>query len=124
MPTSGNAAASTALPQPPRTNQKVPRNSAASFAPIDPSSSLRLRLGSWLARTTRWHEGGYEPCLVGGVASRGRGVVLRQAPAGEAKAERAAVVALAHRPRAGRPFDVEAQLVLARRRRRGLEPAA
>jgi hypothetical protein len=29
MPTSGNAAAITALPQPPSTNQKVPINSAA-----------------------------------------------------------------------------------------------
>jgi hypothetical protein len=28
MPTFGNAAARTALPQPPNTNQKVPRNSA------------------------------------------------------------------------------------------------
>src|SRR5271155_1936333 len=31
MPTCGKAAASTALPQPPRTSQKVPMNSAASF---------------------------------------------------------------------------------------------
>src|SRR6478735_3821005 len=31
IPTSGNAAASTALPQPPRTSQKVPRNSALSL---------------------------------------------------------------------------------------------
>src|SRR4029078_5701051 len=32
IPTSGKAAASTALPQPPRTSQKVPMNSADSFA--------------------------------------------------------------------------------------------
>src|SRR6185436_8248227 len=32
MPTSGKAAASTALPQPPRTSQNVPMNSADSFA--------------------------------------------------------------------------------------------
>src|SRR5690348_18347250 len=32
MPTSGNVAASTALPQPPRTSQNVPMNSADSFA--------------------------------------------------------------------------------------------
>src|SRR6188768_4053845 len=32
IPTSGKAAASTALPQPPRTSQKVPMNSAESFA--------------------------------------------------------------------------------------------
>src|SRR5690606_19639610 len=31
MPTSGKAAASTALPQPPSTSQKVPKNSAAYF---------------------------------------------------------------------------------------------
>src|ERR1700691_5759969 len=31
IPTCGNAAARTALPQPPRTSQKVPMNSAASF---------------------------------------------------------------------------------------------
>src|SRR6185437_11272557 len=31
IPTCGNAAASTALPQPPKTSQKVPMNSAASF---------------------------------------------------------------------------------------------
>jgi hypothetical protein len=31
MPKRGNAAASTALPQPPSTSQKVPMNSAASF---------------------------------------------------------------------------------------------
>jgi hypothetical protein len=31
MPTWGNAAASTALPQPPKTSQNVPMNSAASF---------------------------------------------------------------------------------------------
>src|SRR5258708_37954164 len=31
MPTFGKAAASTALPQPPRTSQNVPTNSAASF---------------------------------------------------------------------------------------------
>src|SRR5688572_15848077 len=32
MPTSGKVAASTALPQPPRTSQNVPMNSAESFA--------------------------------------------------------------------------------------------
>src|SRR5690349_10178325 len=31
MPTAGNAAASTALPQPPSTSQSVPKNSAVSF---------------------------------------------------------------------------------------------
>lgn len=31
IPTSGNAAANTALPQPPKTNQNVPINSAAIF---------------------------------------------------------------------------------------------
>src|SRR5258705_8960959 len=31
MPTCGNAAASTALPQPPKTSQSVPRNSAVIF---------------------------------------------------------------------------------------------
>src|SRR5215475_15477246 len=31
IPRAGNAAASTALPQPPRTSQKVPRNSLESF---------------------------------------------------------------------------------------------
>jgi hypothetical protein len=31
MPTFGKAAAKTALPQPPRTNQKVPKNSALYF---------------------------------------------------------------------------------------------
>jgi hypothetical protein len=31
MPTSGNAAASTALPQPPNTSQNVPRSSAAAL---------------------------------------------------------------------------------------------
>src|SRR6185295_6380952 len=34
MPTSGKAAARTALPQPPSTNQNVPMNSAASFFDI------------------------------------------------------------------------------------------
>ncbi len=34
MPTSGNAAASTALPQPPRTSQNVPMSSADNFANI------------------------------------------------------------------------------------------
>ena len=40
MPTSGNAAASTALPQPPKTSQNVPINSAATTFPI---ASLLLR---------------------------------------------------------------------------------
>jgi hypothetical protein len=35
MPTSGKAAEMTALPQPPRTSQKVPKNSAAERVPID-----------------------------------------------------------------------------------------
>src|SRR2546423_4136439 len=35
MPRFGNAAASTALPQPPRTSQNVPRNSQTSFANIN-----------------------------------------------------------------------------------------
>ena len=34
MPSCGNAAASTALPQPPKVSQKVPRNSAESFCVI------------------------------------------------------------------------------------------
>src|SRR5271154_4315222 len=36
MPSCGNAAARTALPHPPNTSQKVPRNSAVSFLVIDP----------------------------------------------------------------------------------------
>src|SRR5882672_12067725 len=40
MPTFGNAAASTALPQPPRTSQKVPTNSATGFFTVF-SSDLR-----------------------------------------------------------------------------------
>lgn len=36
MPTCGNAAANTALPQPPSTSQNVPRNSADSFANMTP----------------------------------------------------------------------------------------
>src|SRR4030095_12682984 len=35
IPTLGNAAASTALPQPPRTSQKVPMNSATVLFPRD-----------------------------------------------------------------------------------------
>ena len=38
MPTCGKAAASTALPQPPRTSQKVPKNSAASLRDTDEPS--------------------------------------------------------------------------------------
>src|ERR1700733_8842038 len=35
IPRPGNAAASTALPQPPKTNQNVPKNSAVARFPID-----------------------------------------------------------------------------------------
>jgi hypothetical protein len=42
MPTSRNVAASTALPQPPRTNQNVPMNSAASFFDIAMTPTLFL----------------------------------------------------------------------------------
>src|SRR5215213_5485878 len=38
MPTSGKAAANTALPQPPRTNQSVPRNSAVILCESENSS--------------------------------------------------------------------------------------
>src|SRR5262250_1040587 len=41
MPTSGNAAARTALPQPPSTSQKVPMNSAASLGVICSPLSAR-----------------------------------------------------------------------------------
>jgi hypothetical protein len=44
MPTSGKAAARTALPQPPRTSQKVPRNSAASRFEIATIAPLPLYL--------------------------------------------------------------------------------
>src|ERR1700684_1598254 len=40
MPSSGKPAASTALPQPPKTSQKVPKNSAASFRDIDLSFTI------------------------------------------------------------------------------------
>src|SRR5262249_53128814 len=40
MPTLGNAAASTALPHPPRTSQNVPKNSAPSFLPSDMYASF------------------------------------------------------------------------------------
>src|SRR5258706_9568230 len=46
MPTPGNAAASTALPQPPRTSQKVPTNSAAIRLDIAMVSSLFCRANS------------------------------------------------------------------------------
>src|SRR5258708_14375502 len=44
MPSCGKAAASTALPQPPKTSQKVPKNSAASFRDINPSFTINLKL--------------------------------------------------------------------------------
>src|SRR5262249_13033691 len=47
IPSPGNAAARTALPQPPNTSQNVPVNSAATFGPITLSSlpnGGRLRL--------------------------------------------------------------------------------
>src|SRR5690606_30780375 len=43
MPTLGKAAASTALPQPPNTNQKVPRNSAVQRLLIDTIALLRSK---------------------------------------------------------------------------------
>src|SRR5262249_4793611 len=43
MPTFGNAAASTALPQPPKTSQKVPSASAARRFPSDMTSSFDAR---------------------------------------------------------------------------------
>src|SRR5215211_2599016 len=42
MPTSGKAAANTALPQPPRTNQRVPRNSAVILCESENSSIALL----------------------------------------------------------------------------------
>src|ERR1700730_18091892 len=45
MPSCGKAAASTALPQPPNTSQKVPKNSATSFRDINPSYTINLKLG-------------------------------------------------------------------------------
>ena len=45
IPRFGNAAASTALPHPPRTNQNVPMNSATVFFPITflPSLAMHVR---------------------------------------------------------------------------------
>src|SRR5215475_13804440 len=43
MPTLGKAAASTALPQPPRTSHMVPKNSAPSRLAIDIRASLLLK---------------------------------------------------------------------------------
>ena len=48
-----NVAASTALPQPPNTNQNVPRNSAPSRAPSDGSRMMPPVLGPTGLRTDR-----------------------------------------------------------------------
>src|ERR1700731_4321311 len=45
MPSCGKAAASTALPQPPNTSKKVPKNSATSFRDINPSYTINLKSG-------------------------------------------------------------------------------
>ena len=45
MPTSGNAAASTALPQPPNTSQNVPSNSANTRLVMSRFISLQLQVG-------------------------------------------------------------------------------
>src|SRR5271169_4401075 len=52
MPSCGKAAASTALPQPPNTSQKVPKNSAASFRDINPS--IRRVTDCLLNETRDW----------------------------------------------------------------------
>jgi hypothetical protein len=44
IPTAGNVAASTALPHPPSTSQKVPRNSAKSFFEVDICIVLNVRI--------------------------------------------------------------------------------
>src|SRR5258708_20951483 len=68
IPRPGNAAASTALPQPPKTNQKVPRNSARDrFVRVIRHSSYRNRISQmgfalWIDESTRlaWAQGTHE----------------------------------------------------------------
>src|ERR1700761_3347921 len=48
IPNAGNAAASTALPQPPKTNQNVPKNSAAALFPrLIANSSSQVWADLW-----------------------------------------------------------------------------
>ena len=68
MPTSGNAAASTALPQPPKTSQNVPRPSASNLASMGTSSAASARVplplvgGSGVATTTACMNKTCVPC--------------------------------------------------------------